>query len=117
MIQTNPGLDESKLLGAELGAPHAIGTLPETNSSPLKIDHPKRKLVFQPSIFRGYVSFREGNRFWNMEEPLYCVRSNPPIAAGWEKERLIARSLLSRGAGNGPRSVNMQPRHKVVEGL
>ena len=36
-------------------------TLPETNSSPLKIGHPKRKLVFQPSIFRcENVSFREG---------------------------------------------------------
>ena len=40
-------------------------TLPETNSSPLKIGHPyERKLVFQlqPSIFRGKlaVSFREG---------------------------------------------------------
>ena len=23
--------------------------------------HPKRKLVFQPSIFRGYISFREGS--------------------------------------------------------
>ena len=28
----------------------------------LKIGHPKRKPVFQPSIFRCYVSFREGNR-------------------------------------------------------
>ena len=28
---------------------------------PLKIGHPKRKVVFQPSIFRCYVSFREGN--------------------------------------------------------
>ena len=36
-------------------------TLPETNSSPLKIGHPKRKVVFQPWIFRGYVSFRECN--------------------------------------------------------
>ena len=36
-------------------------TLPETNSSHLKIGLPKRKLVFQPSIFRGNVSFREGN--------------------------------------------------------
>ncbi len=27
---------------------------------PLKIGLPKRKLVFQPSIFRCYVSFREG---------------------------------------------------------
>ena len=37
--------------------------LPETNSLPLKIDHPKRnkrKLVFQPSIFRCYVSLPEG---------------------------------------------------------
>ena len=35
-------------------------TLPETNSLPLKIGLPNRKVVFQPSIFRGYVSFREG---------------------------------------------------------
>ena len=28
---------------------------------PLKIGLPNRKVVFQPSIFRGYVSFREGN--------------------------------------------------------
>ena len=27
----------------------------------LKIGHPKRKLIFQPSIFRCYISFREGN--------------------------------------------------------
>ena len=27
-------------------------TLPETNSSPLQIGHPNRKLVFQSSIFR-----------------------------------------------------------------
>ena len=35
-------------------------TLPETNSSPLKIGIPNRKVVFQPSMFTGYVSFREG---------------------------------------------------------
>ncbi len=34
-------------------------TLPETNSSPLKIGHPKGKFIFQPSIFRCYVSFGE----------------------------------------------------------
>ena len=28
-------------------------TLPETNSSPLKLGLPKRKLIFQPSIVRG----------------------------------------------------------------
>ena len=37
-----------------------LHTLPETNSSPLKIGHPNRKVVLQPSIFRSYVSFREG---------------------------------------------------------
>ncbi len=37
-------------------------TLPETNvapEKPLKIGFPNRKVVFQPSICRGYVSFRE----------------------------------------------------------
>ncbi len=35
-----------------------IFTLPETNRSPLKIGHPKRKLVLKP--LKNYVSFREG---------------------------------------------------------
>ena len=30
---------------------------------PLKIGLPNRKVVFQPSIFKGYVSFREGNHY------------------------------------------------------
>ena len=30
----------------------------------LKICHPKRKVVFQPSFFRGYVKLQEGR--WNM---------------------------------------------------
>ena len=34
-------------------SPIKLYTLPETNSSPLKTGHPKRKLIFQPSIFRG----------------------------------------------------------------
>ena len=40
----------------------SVVTLPETNSSHLKIGYPKRKIVFQPSIFKCYVSFREGNK-------------------------------------------------------
>ena len=35
-------------------------TLPETHSLHLKMGFPKRKRIFQPSIFRCYVSFREG---------------------------------------------------------
>ena len=59
----------------ELGCPRKIGsmvskwvmgyTLPETNSSHLKIGLPNRKVIFQPSIFCGYVSFREGNLLIN----------------------------------------------------
>ena len=37
-------------------------TLPETNSSHLKIDLPKGNAIFQPAIFRCYVSFREGSQ-------------------------------------------------------
>ena len=43
-------------------------TLRETNSLPLKIGHPKRKLVFQPSIFRCHVSFREGVIYWHFSQ-------------------------------------------------
>ena len=35
-------------------------TLPKTNIGPLKIAVFNRNLLFQGSIFRGYVSFREG---------------------------------------------------------
>ena len=48
-----------KILVAYLEDHPRTCTLPETNSSHLKIGLPNRKVVFQPSIFRGYVSFGE----------------------------------------------------------
>ena len=50
-------------------------TLPETNSSHLKMDGWNTTFLLERPIFRGYVSFREGktfdiskcNRFWNCE--------------------------------------------------
>ena len=40
-------------------------TLPATNVVPDKIRwHPEKKAVFQPSIVRCYVSFREGSVFF-----------------------------------------------------
>ena len=53
-----------------------IITLPETNSSPLKIDHSKRKVIFQPYIFRCYVSFREGNHVHQFFQDLMKVVCN-----------------------------------------
>ena len=40
------------------------------NSSPLKSYHPNRKVVFQPSFFRGYVKLREG----------ICVKFCPKVS-------------------------------------
>ena len=45
-----------------------VRTLP--HSSPLKIGHPKRKVLFQPPIFRFYVSFREGIFFYSFTTSL-----------------------------------------------
>ena len=53
-----------------------LATLPETNSSHLKIGHPKRKLVFQPSIFRGYVSLPEG---------MFCTTQFLNHSKGWTR--------------------------------
>ena len=39
-----------------------LHSLKLTVSLHLKIGHPKRKRVFQPSIFRCYLSFREGTK-------------------------------------------------------
>ena len=46
-----------------------IHTLPETNSSPLKMVVSNRNLLFQGSIFRGYVSYREGKSGWKDPGP------------------------------------------------
>ena len=53
----------------------------QTNSLHLKIGHPKRKLVFQPSIFRCYVSFREGMYFNSSELNPGLIAENP-VATG-----------------------------------
>ena len=54
----------------------------------LKIGHPKRKLVFQPSIFRCYVSFRE------------CKQLTPPLLAG---------STFKRGSSHPPGRPSLKP--------
>ena len=67
-------------------------TLPETNSSSLKIGLPKRKIIFQPSNLRCYVSFREGNLPQKesisprpMERPEICVYATPVFIGATSK--------------------------------
>ena len=43
---------------------------------PRKIGYPKRKVVFQPSIFRWYVSFRECNNSQQQTLPLTTLKIN-----------------------------------------
>ena len=63
---------------------------PETNSSPLKIGHPKRKLVFQPSIFRCelLVSGRVERKLWGRQAicPKHKNSANPfeKILVKWD---------------------------------
>jgi len=57
---------------AEAGAVgfFASPILPETNSEfTPEIGNPKRKVIFQPSMFRCYVSFREGESRWRNAAP------------------------------------------------
>ena len=76
-----------------LSATVVIFTLPETNSSPLKIGHPKRKVAFQPFIFRGEnASFRECSmdRFHfgqnsNLGSQPKAQGSQPKAGASWKK--------------------------------
>ena len=41
------------------------------NSLPLKLSHPKRKVIFQPSVFRGYVKLR-GCTCW-LFQPIWKI--------------------------------------------
>ena len=61
-MMSDTSVREVKRMVFEVSWSFSRNTLPETNSSHLKICLPKRKLVFQPSIFRCNVSFREGIR-------------------------------------------------------
>ena len=40
----------------------------------MKIGFPKRKVIFQPSFFRGYVSFREGKLLMLVVYPIMYNR-------------------------------------------
>ena len=66
-------------------------TLPETNSSPLKMMVSNRNLLFQGApIFRGYVSFREGT--WS------CIPTcRPGHIPNWKHTRGIAACWRNRG--------------------
>lgn len=91
-------------------------TLPKTNSSPLKMGHPKREtIVFKPWMFSGYFSFgegiffkrsarhcqiiRNGSRRKNPTEPRVCDKTLGATAYRYRGQgiRLAARSTKIPG--------------------
>ena len=66
-------------------------TLRETNSSPLKLGFPKRKLICQPSIFRGYVTFREGIQKDALN--ISCIR-HVEVDSQWQEKGPRIRHLV-----------------------
>ena len=80
-------------------------TLPETNSSHLKIGHPKRKLIFQPSIFGcellvsgrvmyEHMFFFQGRRYMNGNLiPILRSRRMPCIATRINRRQIQGMNL------------------------
>ena len=69
---------------------------------PLKIDLPNRKVVFQPSIFRGYVSFREGKSAANFFGETWSFWNHPYMLA-------ILRCILRSGIDDFIKQVENYP--------
>ena len=104
---------------------HHQFTLPETNSSPLKIGHPKRKLVFQPSIFRGHVSFREGRcsqsdlpqRLYHQGGPMTPWRALVTIIIQLFRMYLAAMKMLTKGSVGSFTGTRCEVRIDLVGGF
>ena len=71
-------------------------SLPETNSSPLKIRHAKRKF-YQPLIFRGYACFRECNFqgcIWKRYKPMAKRNNTSDSLSSLGEDDILIRHLL-----------------------
>ena len=59
-----------------------VCTLPKTNIAPETRPSQNRKLIFQPSVFRRYVSFREGIPGNQMGPPVLIGVKRPGFKRG-----------------------------------
>ena len=74
-------------------------TLPKTNSSPLKMDFSNRKVVFQPSIFRGelLVSGRVSWVFLEVVKNFWAAKSQlGSLARHRENSHLFAQLVITK---------------------
>ena len=75
-----------------------MATLPETDSSPLKIDPWKRRFLSETTIFRGYVSLRECNpsNFCGIKMRLVWLVIKPNLLPSRQRSHIISYPFLSR---------------------
>ena len=73
-------------------------TFPETNTSPLKMGHTKRKFIFQPLIFTGHVSFRECIWDWTIHPEHILVKyltiDQPQLLRSYWRSGLSQKSAV-----------------------
>ena len=95
--------------GGKTNPPKKAGSFNHLHSlkrtfSPLKIGHPKRKLVFlvfQPSILRCHVSFREGTTYSPCLLPIFQELSNIPWNIPQTPNQEFMKGFLSFGGERG----------------
>ena len=69
--------------------------LPGSLTQPLKTCHPKRKVVFQPSFFRGYVKLWRCSHIW---KEIHFTKQTPN--SDWTKKKELRKQALSwKGPG------------------
>ena len=69
-------------------------TPPKTNECPLKSDYFSREYIFQPSIFKGHVSFQGGNPVSPMTQPIW--RHKPHDSTHFIMAKLYEKNAYSR---------------------
>ena len=84
----------------------------------MKIGLPKRKQIFQPSIFRCYVSFREGKLCWG-----FCYISDTKtdslslVASDNHLSAKVFLFLFFGGVWSGGMNIAVVAKHVICQGL
>ena len=82
----------------------------------MKIGLPKRKLIFQPSIFRCYVSFREGKRLLGIL--LYFRHEDLTVTSGfWQPPFCQSAFIFVGGGRSGGMNITVVTINMICQGL
>ena len=87
----------------------SLTTTTKTNRSPKKRDYFSREYIFQPSIFGGYASFREGimsqslsfkwENYWTFTNRIkHCIRNNTNIHEQIQLQNHLKKHKVNSGS-------------------